>query len=417
LEFATRGISKAAEKNLVMKKFRYRGKTQDGKPIHGWVEAVNAKTAAVILRSRNLIVFDLNEEGKSFLDSSFTFLQRISSNDIVSFTRQLATMINAGLPLTNALESLQDQAKPALAKVLAEILNDVRGGTSLYQALAKHPRYFSPIYLALVQSGEAAGLLDKVLSKLADNLEKQRSFASRVKSAMIYPVIVIIAMIVVAFLMMIFVIPKLLGMYKEMGAQLPLPTQILISLADFMAQFWWLIILTVVGSTYGFLTWRSTAIGRRTIDAAWFKIPLVGSLKEKVILASLTRTLAMLIGTGVSIIEALNIVAGAAGNVVFEEAIKKSAKEVEKGLPLANSFAQYEFIPPLVSQMIAVGEETGKLDEVLLRVADHFEEESDLAIKGLTAAIEPIMIILLGIGVGFLVISIILPIYNLTSQF
>jgi type II secretory pathway component PulF len=283
-------------------------------------------------------------------------------------------MVSAGLSIVDALSSLQGQAKPALAKVLNEVLNDIRGGSSLADSLAKHPKHFSKMYLALVRSGEASGLLDKVLKKLADNLEKQRLFVSRVKSAMIYPAIVIIIMIVVGFLMMVLVVPKLLGMYTEMGASLPLPTQILIFTSNFMVGFWWLIILAAAGAVWGFTSWRETPAGRYTLDRVYLKIPYLGKLQEKVILSSLTRTLAMLVGTGVSIIEALNIVSQTSSNVIFEEAIKKSAKEVERGLPLSSSLAQYEFFPPIVAQMVAVGEETGKLDEVLLHVADHFEE-------------------------------------------
>ncbi len=400
-----------------MRKFRYRAKTPEGKLVKGLVEANTSKGAVTVLRSKNLIVIELTELGKSFLSSALVVFQRVKTDDVVNFTRQLATMIGAGLPLTEALSSLQAQAKPVFAKVLSEVLNDVRGGSSLHDSLSKHSKVFSSIYLALVKSGEAAGLLDEVLKKLADNLEKERNFTSRVKSAMIYPVIVVSAMIIVGFLMMVLVIPKLLEMYKEMGADLPLPTQILISLTSFLSSFWWLFVFGGAAFFWGFLLWKKTPQGKRSIDAFWFKIPLIGKLKEKVILTSLTRTLSMLIATGVSIIEALEIVASASGNVIFEEAIRKSAKEVEKGAPLADCFGRYEFFPPIVSQMVAVGEETGKLDEVLKRVSIHFEEESDIAIKGLTSAIEPIMIVLLGIGVGFLVIAIILPIYNLTAQF
>lgn len=400
-----------------MNKFRYQAKNQEGKTIKGIVEANNIKGAVVILRANGLVVIDLKLIQRGVFSNALSAIQKVSQNDVVNFTRQLATMINAGLPLTDSLVSLQEQARPAFAKILSEIVNDVRSGNPLHDALAKHPKIFPPIYLALVKSGEAAGLLDEVLKKLADNLEKSRNFSSRVKSAMIYPAIVVIAMVVVSFLMMVLVIPKLLSMYKEMGAELPLPTKILIGISSVLSQFWWLLIILVVSGLYLLMLWKNTPSGRRALDGLWFKVPLIGHLKEKVILTDLTRTLSMLIGTGVSIIDALNIVAKASGNVLFEEAIKQSASEVEKGQPLALAFSRYPFIPPLVSQMIAVGEETGKLDEVLGRVSVHFEEESDNSIKGLTAAIEPIMIILLGIGVGFLVIAIIMPIYNLTAQF
>jgi len=400
-----------------MKKFRYRAKTSEGKTVEGLVEANTDSGAVATLRARNLIIISLNELGNSPMNSFLLLFQRLSFSDVVEFTRQLATMISAGLPLTDALDSLRSQSKPAMAKVLGEILNDIRAGGSLHESLAKHPKIFPKIYLALVKSGETAGTLDDVLRKLADNMEKQQGFASRVKSAMIYPIIVMVAMIAVAFLMMTLVIPKLMGMYTELGADLPLPTKVLIAVSTFFAQFWWLVLGIVFGGSYGFNIWHQTDEGRHVVDGFWFKIPLIGNLQEKVILTGITRTLAMLITTGVSIIESLNIVAESADNVIIEEAIKTSAKEVEKGIPLSVSFSRYDFFPPIVSQMIAVGEETGKLNEVLDRVSAHFEEESDLAIKTLTASIEPIMIIILGIGVGFLVMGIIFPIYNLTSKF
>ena len=401
----------------MLKKYRYIAKGMDGRNIKGFVEAASEENALQILRRREMVVIKLSEVKESPLTDILNFFRKVSQNDIVNFTRQLSTMIGAGLPLVDSLRSLQEQSKPSLAKVIARVLDDIKGGTTLYNALGKHPQCFSGVYLALVKSGETAGMLDKVLDKLADTLEKQRNFTARVKSAMIYPIIVVSAMIVVAFLMMVLVIPNLMGIYKEMGAELPLPTVILMGVADFFAKYWWLMIIVFFGAGWFFLSWKKTPGGRRKFDAFLLKIPLVGKLLTKVILTNITRILAMLVGTGVSIIDSLNIVSKTAGNVVFEKAIEASARKVEKGVPLAVCFADFEFIPPIVSQMIAVGEETGKLDEVLERMAAHFEDESDIALKGLTAAIEPIMIVILGVGVGFLVISVLLPIYNLTSQF
>ena len=389
----------------------------DGKNIKGFVEAAGEENALAILRRREMVVIKLSEVKESPLTDILSFFRKVSQNDIVNFTRQLSTMVGAGLPLVDSLRSLQEQSKPSLAKVIARVLDDIKGGTTLYNALGRHPQCFSGVYLALVKSGETAGMLDEVLDKLAGTLEKQRNFTARVKSAMIYPAIVISAMVVVGFLMMALVIPNLMSIYKEMGAELPLPTVILMGIADFFAKFWWLVIIIFFGGGWFFLSWKKTPDGRRRFDAFLLKIPLIGKLLTKVILTNVTRILAMLVGTGVSIIESLNIVGKTAGNVVFEKAIEASAKKVEKGVPLAVCFADFEFIPPIVSQMIAVGEETGKLDEVLERMAAHFEDESDIALKGLTAAIEPIMIVILGVGVGFLVISVLLPIYNLTSQF
>jgi len=234
---------------------------------------------------------------------------------------------------------------------------------------------------------------------------------------LIYPIIVTTAMIAVAAVMMIFVVPKLTSLYDEFGAELPAMTKALISMSNFMVKTWYAQLLMIIVGGYSFLQWKKTASGREFVDAKILKIPIVGKLKTKVILTEITRTLALLVEAGISIVEALEIVSGAADNVIFSQSLKKAAKDVEKGIPLAAAIGQFEQYPPLVPQMIAVGEETGKIDEVLLNVSTYFESESEQAVKGLTTAIEPLMMILLGIGVAFLVIAIILPIYNLTSQF
>jgi type IV pilus assembly protein PilC len=252
---------------------------------------------------------------------------------------------------------------------------------------------------------------------MADNLEKERDFRSKVKGAMIYPAIVVTGMIIVAIIMMTFVIPKMLTMYEEFDAELPAVTQLLINITHLFQNYWVIMLGLLGGGIYGLRLWHKTEKGRQQLDRLVLRTPIFGDLQKKVILTNVTRTLGMLVGAGVSIIEGLNIVSETANNVIFEDALKQSAKAVEKGLPLAGTINKYDFFPPIVPQMIGVGEETGKLDEVLGRLAKHFEAESDVAVKTLTTAIEPLMMILLGVGVGFMVIAIILPIYNLTAQF
>lgn len=400
-----------------MKKFLYQARNQEGKKIKGMVEAVGAKEAVLALRQRKLIVVELSEIGVNLIYRLRVLISRVSFVDVVKFTRQFATMINAGLPITQSLSILQDQASPAMSKVVAEVLQDVQAGTSLTKALEKHPRVFSPVYLALIRSGEAAGVMDDVLKKLADNLEKQQEFRSKVKGSMIYPAIILVGMVVVVIIMMVFVIPKMLDMYKEFGAELPASTQLLISLVETFQKYWYFMLAAIAGIVYGLRMWYKTDAGREKIDRFLLRIPIVGILQQKVILSDVTRTLGMLVGAGVSIIESLEIVSMTANNVIYEKALRKTAKSVEKGLPLGATIGRHRFFPPIVAQMIAVGEETGKLDEVLLRVSRYFENESEEALKALTTAIEPLMMIMLGVGVGFLVIAIILPIYNLTASF
>jgi len=401
-----------------MDKFDYQATTKEGKKVKGQIEAVSETQAASILRSKKLYIVKLTRiEVMPGWMKLFSGFARVKREDVVHFTRQLATMINAGLPLTTSLSILKFQSKLPVAKMVDEILTDVEGGGSFYKSLQKYEKVFSPVYLSLIESGEAAGVLEKVLERLAVNLEKQAEFRSKTKNALIYPAIITIAMIVVAVIMMVFVIPKLTTLYEEFDAELPFMTRALIGISNFVAKTWYLMGLLLVAGGYSFWRWKKTPSGRATVDKYVLKMPIMGKLKTRVILTELTRTLALLIQSGIPIIEALNIVAGAADNVVFSRSIKQGAKEVEKGIPLAAAIGRYEHFPPIVSQMIAVGEETGKMDDVLYNLSGYFESEAEQEIKGLTTAIEPLMMILLGVGVAFLVIAIILPLYNLTAQF
>ena len=401
-----------------MEKFDYVAVTKDKKKVKGQVEALSQTQAINILRSKDLFVINLNRI--EILPGWLLWLnrwQRVKRQDVVHFTRQLATMIKAGLPLTTALSILKYQSTLAMTKVVEEVLREVEGGGSFSKALAKFSRVFDQVYLSLIQSGEAAGVLDKVLLRLADNLEKQSEFRAKTKNALIYPVIISIAMVIVAIVMSVFVIPKLTSLYTEFGAQLPLMTRILIGISNFMIKSWYLMLGFGLAGGYALHRWKKTVSGRMAWDKFSLKVPIFGPLKTKIILTEITRTLALLIESGVSIIEALEIVAGTADNVLFSGSIKYAAKEVEKGVPLAVAIGQFEHFPPIVSQMLAVGEETGKIDEVMFNLSGYFETEAEQAVKGLTTAIEPLMMIVLGVGVAFLVIAIILPIYNLTSQF
>ncbi|MCX6816485.1 MAG: type II secretion system F family protein [Candidatus Beckwithbacteria bacterium] len=401
-----------------MEKFNYLATDKDNRKVKGTVEAVNLVQAQSILRSKNLFIINLDKI--ELLPAWMKMLEsfnKVRRTEVVHFTRQLATMVTAGLPLTNALAILKYQSGAAMGKLTDEILRDVEGGGSFYKALQKHEGVFDRIYLSLVRSGEAAGVLEKVLQRLADNLEKEGEFRAKTKSALIYPAIITIAMVVVATIMMIFVIPKLTSMYNDFGAELPMVTKVLIGISTFVAKTIWLWLVLLVVGGYSFSKWRKTASGRLIYDTYILRLPIIGPLKTKMILTEITRTLALLVESGVAIVEALEIVSGAAGNELFGRSIKTAAKDVEKGVPLAAAIGQFEHFPPLISQMLAVGEETGKIDEVMFNVSRYFETESEQAVKGLTTAIEPLMMIILGVGVGFLVIAIIMPIYNLTSQF
>jgi type IV pilus assembly protein PilC len=398
-----------------MQRFRFKARSEKGDLRKGIVEAQSTNSAAQVLRDQKLIIIELHELGET--KSLFSFGQKIKFEDIVNFTRQLSTMIGAGLPLTDSLSILQLQVPPALQTKVADILRSIEGGSTFADALTHHTETFSRVYIALVRAGESAGVLDTILIRLADTLEKQREFREKTKGAMIYPVIVVIGMLLVSAVMMIFVLPKLTVMYKDFNVELPIVTKILMSTSTFMATYWYILALVIAGIVYAFGKWKKTKVGAYQYDVLVLKLPIFGKIKSMVLMAEFSRTLALLASAGVSLVESLAIVREVADSEVMRRALTEVGKDVEKGNTLATSLAKHPVFPMIVSQMTSVGEQTGKLDEILNRVAGYFENESEHAIKNLSTAMEPIIMVVLGVGVGFLIVAIIVPIYNLTSAF
>jgi type II secretory pathway component PulF len=387
--------------------------------VTGFVEAPTKEAATRLLHDKQLFVINLAEaryRGQSVASS--IRVKRVGFGEIVNFTRQLSTMVVAGLSLPESLSILRSQTRNVtFANVLTEVEHQIVSGGNLADALSKYPQHFSAIYIALVRAGESSGQLDQVLSRLADSLESQREFRSKVTGAMIYPVIILAGMGLVVLIMMTVVIPKLTELYQDFGVDLPVATQILITISMFFVHWWWLVMALIGGAIYGFLRWRQTAAGELVVDTVVLHIPLFGELQKKIILVEFTRTLSMLISSGIRLLDALHILKDALSNVLFRNAIVDISKKVERGFPLGDTFSQYAIFPPIVSQMMKVGEETGKLDDTLLKLSKYFASESENLVKGLTTAIEPIIMVVLGVGVGFIVISVITPIYNLTTQF
>lgn len=401
-----------------MEKFDYKAKTQDGQTKKGVVEARDQKQAVLTLRERGFWVISIKPKGQGVLaEFKGVFFRRVKETDRVNFTRQLATMIKAGLPITEALSILEYQSNPAMGRVVGEILREVESGGSLTNALGKRPEVFNQTYIALVRAGEASGALDDVLSRLADNLERQKEFNSRIKGAMIYPAIVTSAMIGVSAIMVIFVIPQMMTIYEEFQADLPLATKILMKISELATAYWWLILLMIIGLVFGSRVLAKKPEFEQYWDQILFKVPLLGKIRQHVLLTEFTRTLGLLIGSGVLMVEALDIVQSSLKSSSMLDAVKNATKDVEKGLSLAAALARTEVFPPIIPQMIAVGEETGKVDEILFKISDYFQQESDAAVKVLTTALEPLILVVMGIGVAFLMIAVIMPIYNLTSQF
>lgn len=382
------------------------------------ITADSEKAVVKYLRENGYFPVEIKAQGGSGISIFDEFFDKISFNDVVDFTRQIAIMLNAGLTLVDSFSILKKQvAKPAIQKLLTDIDSEIKSGNTFSYALKKYPQYFPNLYIALIKSGEASGKLGEILLKLAENLEKEREFKGKLKGALTYPALVVVAMIIVMFIMVTFVIPKLLGLYKDFKVELPLSTQILIAVSNFCTQFWPAIIL---GSFFGFIflqRYFKTPVGRLMVDKLMFKMPVVSNVIKISALVNATRTLSILIGSGVSILEALSIIIDTTDNVIYQKAFKNILKQVEKGQSLGSALDQEGIFPPILVQMALVGEQTGHLDDTLMRLSKYFEMESELAIKAVTTLIEPAILVFLGVGVGFLVMSVITPIYNLTSSF
>ncbi len=400
-----------------MKTFQYKVRDREGNASSGVLDAVDDKQAANVLRSKGLLITALFEADQLNIEALMGRFSRPKADEISNFTRQMATMIGSGLPLVEALKILKNQSGTSLKPVIDKILTEVEGGSTLADAVQGSGGGFSSVYVAMVRAGESAGVLDQVMGKLADALDKQREFRSKTKGAMVYPVIISIAMVVIGGIMMVFVVPKLTAMYKDFGAELPAPTRVLMGISDFTVNYWYLLLIVLTVAYVLFSNWAKTEIGGLIVEQITFKIPIWGKLKKDIILTEFSRTISVLLGAGIPILDALNIVSSTLGSKIFSAGIKQAAVYVEKGISLAEAITRLEMFPPILSQMISVGEETGKLDSVLNKLAVFYESESEIKIKALTTAIEPLIMILMGVGVGFLVIAVIMPIYNLTSQF
>jgi len=400
-----------------MKQFQYQAIDLNGQRTQGIVEAKDASYAAKVLKDRNLIITYLDDPKQGVIYYINSKLSHITSRDVIAFTRQLAAMLNAGLPITKSLDLIKKQVKPAMEKIIDSIQSSVEGGQSLYDALLVHDEIFSPLYLSLVRAGELAGVLGTVLDQLSNNMQRSEDFKAKVKSAMLYPAIVLVAMFIVSLIMVFFVMPQMAQLYSEFEADLPLTTSLMINGSEFIRIHWYLLILLIAALGATIIYFIKSDNGKTYFDTNILKLPIIGQLQHKIISTNVIRTLALLNNAGVSIVESLEIVSKAAGNQVYEKGIIEVSKKVEKGVSLGVSFGVLDLFPEMIIQMMVVGEETGKLAEMMEKAAVQFEKEALMSLKSLTSAIEPTLIIVLGVAVGFMVISIIMPIYGLTQSF
>lgn len=403
-----------------MPKFIYKARDWSGKMVKGELEMGTRGEVIASVKEGGLVPIDVIEKKSGTLDEiNKKFFSKITLKQTSEFTRQLSTMMTAGLALTDALSLLKNQIEgnTMMLEVIEHCLATVRGGEALGTALERYKSQFGEAYVASIKAGEEGGVLMEVLQKLADNLENENEFRGKVKGAMIYPVIVVIGMIIVAIIMMVFVIPKLMTLYDDFGSEMPAITRGLMSVSGFMAKTWFLFPLLAVGYVwFTKLAKKVPSLGYKK-DKFKLKIPILGELTEKTIVANTMRTLSMLMAAGIPLVDAIKIVADVSDNEVYRKAFVRIAERVQKGFSISNSFEETGVFPVIVNQMISTGEATGKLDEILMRVSNYFSTEAEQSVKSLTSAIEPLIMIVLGIGVGFLVVAVIMPIYNLTSQF
>lgn len=399
-----------------MPAFLFVAKNKRGRTVKGQIEAPDEKLALAILKRRNLTVQKLRKKPKD-LSESIPFLKpKITKKDVVIFTRQFSTMINSGLPLLQGLTILAEQCEnPTFKEVLKDVAKSVEGGLSLCDAMQKYPNVFDPLYTNLVRAGEVGGVLDKTLQRLAEHMEKAEKLKAKVKGAMVYPAVVIAVAILVIAVIMIFVIPVFEKMFSDMGAQLPAPTVVVISISRFTKSNIHIIIGAIMLLVFLFRTYRKTSNGKRATDVVALKLPLFGDLLRKVAVARFSRTLATMLASGVPILDALSIVAKTAGNVVLEEIIMEVRQSVAEGQSIADPLSETDVFPPMVVQMISVGEATGALDSMLEKIADFYDDEVDAAVAALTSMMEPMLMVFLGTTIGGLVISMYLPIFKMAG--
>ena len=396
-------------------KYLWKGKTAKGETLTGEYEATDKAEVGAYLRKRRIVITSIKKKPKD-IDLSFLQKKGVSVKDLSVFTRQFATMVNAGLPLVQCLDVLGRQLdKPYFKSVVLQVTADVEGGSTLAEALEKHPKIFSDLYVNMIAAGEAGGILDVILSRLSVFLEKADALQRKVKGAMTYPAIVLTVAGGACIFMLMFVIPVFAKMFSDFGGTLPAPTRIVMGISTFIRGYWWAILGGSVSFVWLFKRYRATDSGRRNTDRLGIKTPIIGNVLLKSGVARFTRTLGTLIGSGVPILQGLEITSRTAGNRVIQDAIDETAKSIAQGDTIAAPLKESGVFPPMVVQMIGIGEQTGALDEMLAKIADFYDDEVDAAVEVLTAAIEPIMIVVMGTMVGGMLIAMYLPMFKMSS--
>lgn len=398
-----------------MPSFRYHAKDPSGKTVSEVLESPDEKTLVDGLRKQGLIVISVSPE-KTKKGSDGQGWGSIKLSDLVIFTRQLATMIESGIPLVQSLDILAEQVENKRFKeIVARVKEQVSAGSGLHEALAKHPKAFSGLYVNMVKAGESSGALDDIMDRLAGYLEKTDSLIRKVRSALVYPIVVSVMAVAITLVMMLNVVPTFKSIFADFGGELPLPTQLLISISDFLIQFFVVWFVAAVTAVFLLLKYLRSEKGKAAFDAFKLKMPVFGQIFRKVAVSKFTRTLATLIRSGVPILSALEIVAKTSGNTVIEKAVEKVRISIREGETITEPLMKSRVFPPMVVRMISVGEQTGELEKMLTKIADFYDDQVDAAVSGLTSIIEPLVIAFLGVFIGGIVICMFLPIFKLSQ--
>lgn len=399
--------------------YQYVARSPQGKTVTGSTEASTQSAVVKMLRDQGLIPTTIQETsaGKRAARKKAGRRGRVNLDDLVIFSRQMATMIRAGLPLIEVIDILAEQVeKKAFRDILREIERDIEGGSSLTEAIQKHPKVFSPFFISMIKAGEASGMLDTILDQVALYLEKLVSIQRKIKAATMYPAVVSSVALFITTFLLVKVVPVFENIFIDLGGELPLPTQITVGLSNLVKENWLVVGLILGGCCIGLWQWGKTKTGRAKIDAAKLKIPIFGPLILKAAIAKFTRTLGTLIRAGVNILYALEIVAKTSGNAVIEEALYRTRTSIQGGESITKPLVDSQVFPPMVTRMIDVGERTGALESMLTKIADFYEDQVNASVAGLTSMIEPLLIVFLGVVVGFIVISMFMPLFKMVEM-
>ncbi len=397
-------------------KFTYKARNKDGQIKAGEVIATDEGRAEQLLEENGLLVLSISQKSEDNWARLNPFGRSVSNKDLVMFSRQLATLISARVPILQSLRILLEQINSKhLLTVIKDIIAAIENGESLSQALARHDEVFSNVYISLIRSGEASGSLDKSLVYLADQLDKDYELRRKVKGAMMYPAFVLSAMLLVLGLMFKFVLPNLTSVLEEQGGSLPPISVALIAFTDFFNKYWWALLLMIAAAVFGVRFYANTPVGRRQLDVVKIKFPIIGGIFTKIYLARFSRNLSTLVRGGIPIIKALEIVSDIIGNTIYRDILLETISNIQAGKSISDGLLGHKEFPALVVQMVRVGEQTAQLDEILGKLAVFYEQEVDASVSTLTTLLEPLIMIVLGIGVGVLVAGILMPIYNLAN--